>query len=930
MQKLTIEKLELVNFMCHSNLEIKFDKMITCIGGCNGAGKSAIMMALGVLFGQTARELERGNKFQHFIKTNTNSCIVRVTINNFREYKFERYGRKIIIERQITQNITKTLMYNERGKLFKRTKGDIEGILDYYNIKFDNPLNFLTQENSKKILNVAKPQELYEFYYEGTEFKDLEEELSNGNSIITDFKNKLNEIQEQKETLINKSKAVKESLEKLNFDDKKEMENIKNEEDWTEINRYKGILKNIEDDIESKENELAAKQKEIEITESKEWNEISTKEIEERIKRNLLQLHSFETEFEEYSKNRDAILQQIQGLKMRNNLTELESKIRTEEINFKNLEQKIADLEKEKEQAIINKNAESKANDEIKIKEKGYLKQMEYLKTDAKDKGVDFLEKKYKLIEQMISRESFREMVIGPISKFVKLKDRKWFKPVSIVLKKSLNTYLVFDRFDKVKLLDIFQKADANFQVGQMSSKLPIGNLLSNPKYLKMIDVLDISNEMVLKQLVIMHGIEAIILIEDRGEAHREIRGTPSNVESCCLPTGDRIKMQNGSLSDITPKQEGSYWFEDNFLRIKKIENELKKLKISNIHEEKYDSIESSYEYSKIEYSNLERKIKCLKMEYDSLKNLEPSDGLERKLLILEKNVATFTRKMSDLSGLIEKDQNEKDLIQNENERKKAEYQKMKENVLKIFTENQNQIYFLNAKIANKISEKKIIYTKIDEMLKVADEEPNIVRTKEDLRLAKERVHEFRAMAQEMESKDQLLRKMEEYEIEIHKNDAIIRKLNTSLEESQALYWKRLIKRDEIKQVTTDQSIMLFKEYTGMNGYNGDMLINHDAKTLDLKMSLHNKNISGSKSTLSGGERSYAFVCLLLSLWKGVKCPVKVLDEFDVFMDVNNRKRAVRSILEFFKTSDFQVILITPLDTSDLIDPMVDIQIITK
>ncbi|CAN0581432.1 unnamed protein product, partial [Ectocarpus sp. 12 AP-2014] len=64
---------------------------------------------------------------------------------------------------------------------------------------------------------------------------------------------------------------------------------------------------------------------------------------------------------------------------------------------------------------------------------------------------------------------------------------------------------------------------------------------------------------------------------------------------------------------------------------------------------------------------------------------------------------------------------------------------------------------------------------------------------------------------------------------------------------------------------------------------------------------------------LSGGERSFATLALLLALGSCHDCPFRVMGEFDVFMDAVSRDVAIKQVLEFAERhSTRQFILITP------------------
>lgn len=56
-----VEKIQMTNFMCHSNLEVTFNRRINFVTGRNGSGKSAVMAALIVVLGGSASLTGRGS-----------------------------------------------------------------------------------------------------------------------------------------------------------------------------------------------------------------------------------------------------------------------------------------------------------------------------------------------------------------------------------------------------------------------------------------------------------------------------------------------------------------------------------------------------------------------------------------------------------------------------------------------------------------------------------------------------------------------------------------------------------------------------------------------------------------------------------------------------------------------------------------------------
>jgi len=113
-----------------------------------------------------------------------------------------------------------------------------------------------------------------------------------------------------------------------------------------------------------------------------------------------------------------------------------------------------------------------------------------------------------------------------------------------------------------------------------------------------------------------------------------------------------------------------------------------------------------------------------------------------------------------------------------------------------------------------------------------------------------------------------------------------------------------------------------FDEVLNRKGSSGTIGFDHKEKTLDLIVQKDNTDENSQTAdvkALSGGERSYTTLALLLALGESLETPFRVMDEFDVFLDPVARRIALQTMIEVAKTFEHrQFIFITPQDISNI------------
>ncbi|KAK6039544.1 hypothetical protein COOONC_22950, partial [Cooperia oncophora] len=122
---------------------------------------------------------------------------------------------------------------------------------------------------------------------------------------------------------------------------------------------------------------------------------------------------------------------------------------------------------------------------------------------------------------------------------------------------------------------------------------------------------------------------------------------------------------------------------------------------------------------------------------------------------------------------------------------------------------------------------------------------------------------------------------------------------------------------------------MTFQRLMATRSYHGNLIVDRQKEVINISVATHQKDDSAhavAKSVvqdlkgLSGGERSFTTACFIMALWEIMEAPFRCMDEFDVFMDMINR-RVIMDLLVKLATEQYshnQFIFFTPQGIKEL------------
>jgi chromosome segregation ATPase len=555
-----------------------------------------------------------------------------------------------------------------------------------------------------------------------------------------------------------------------------------------------------------------------------------------------------------------------------------------------------------------------------------------------------------------ISRTQWKQTPVGPISDYVFLKEPRWSPILERQFGGTLNSFVVTNKEDSTKLMDIIQKnrlLNTNTLIG---SARPIDTTKHEPssQFLTWMRALNITNDLVRNQLIINQGIEKTLLIEDREKANAVLSQGHQNVRQIFCFTdsqsgkhrGSGVRLQKlgtaTSTSPIRPWGVNSaeqprmrmdvnaqlgyvHKITKSFLMLTKYSMEKENLQqeeqslvdrqaalrvADNEHNSKaneFNTVKRQVNSLKVKRDQLEEKISRIK---DDLDEATPQNG---KIETLQ---AELDKKEQDQEVTLNQWQEYKAEMERKNEEQKAmkgELNKMSANIStvkgkvdallkqltnlqqktqdKLYAKNEHDASVRNA-IQNKENQEQDYQqqkAKLDEIIDQATSICARVRvppneTYETLEVKFDKIKRDLAQAQtraggsEEELKQREVKAKEEYDerVETHQQHHDLAVLIKSTLNERRLRWKKF--RDFIAlKASTSFSLLLSERQ-----FRGKLSFKHDSKELDIQVEpdITRKSDTGRQTkTLSGGEKSFSTICLLLALWDAMGSPIRCLDE---------------------------------------------------
>ncbi|CEI40170.1 Structural maintenance of chromosomes protein 6 [Fusarium venenatum] len=576
------------------------------------------------------------------------------------------------------------------------------------------------------------------------------------------------------------------------------------------------------------------------------------------------------------------------------------------------------------------------------------------------------------VVNAIENERGWEQKPVGPIGAHIRLSKPEWSGILERTLGEGLNAFVVRSKSDQTRLSNLMRRFRLKKQPPiyiAYGGKIDTSSQEPDPAFDTILRVLQFDDDIVRSQLIIGNQIEKIILIRDREEAQKVmVEGVPPrNVGAClCFHDGQgkrgwglRLTNRNGSMatSPVQPYTMRPRMQTDVGQQVRIQEDNLKHLgqemaEVSRRERQAQQAVQrcrAELDNQRKDHRKLEGDLRRTQADIERIQmELDAFEGVDGRLNILRTELESRRSDEESLGNQYgEMALSKRDLkAKTEKARLKLEEAKNDQE------EFEGKVQKASQKIAAAENMRRVSVAKKNDAFEQADIERNERRRVEEKREHKatevaqfieqateavpERVHipddetydsieqkytKLREQLKQREARigatdDQIFDRSNEAEERYSSVQRQTKDLDDTIASLKRAIHSRLEMWRQFQRQISARIRIQFNYLLSERGFRGKIDLDHRNRKVHVQIEPDEtrKSSSGRNTkTLSGGEKSFSSICMLLSVWEAIGSPIRCLDEFDVFMDNVNRAISTNMLVDVARRSvSRQYILITP------------------
>ncbi|KAI5793908.1 P-loop containing nucleoside triphosphate hydrolase protein [Peziza echinospora] len=575
-------------------------------------------------------------------------------------------------------------------------------------------------------------------------------------------------------------------------------------------------------------------------------------------------------------------------------------------------------------------------------------------------------------IEDSERKGEWREKPIGPIGQHIRLIRNDWSSILESVLGNQLRGFIVTNHDDKTLLMNLMKRSHFDCPV-YVCKNTPLNPQRPDPQYTTILDVLEISSPLVTKQLIITSSIEQSLLFEDQDEAN-QVWGTVNeynrnhiNIKVCYAKNqgrrnwGLRIgggKVGGNNVRPVKPGNGAPKMRTDLESQLRQVQSEISQLAAEldelkakrAAKQQALTALQNGLKSFETKRSQLKIALQRLDVKLEQI-NMDISDNsTDDKLIALESNLETGREALASQQNTYQDLSNRRNILfeaQANMKRQIDEFQRQIYDMQDLVKKREMELHAAQAGRQQALVDLNHWHNKLEQEQGVLQIQQGKVTAQSDV------VRDYNEQASGIcarivldrgTTKEKLIRSRDRLNVELQeaekqiggtRNEILaaynlakenygrskfqLKKMDELSETMTQSYNDRIYRWKKFRHYISARARAQFMWLMSTRSYRGRLRIDYEAKTLSPEVQTNQRDSGGGRGpkTLSGGEKSFSTVCLLLALWEAMGSPIRCLDEFDVFMDPVNRTVSVNLMISGARRSiGKQFILITPQDMS--------------